>query len=243
MGKEFVKRWNMILVDVEECAGFSASLGLHYDDLYKLRDRKLRQNDFDCLLLMTYDRLCRGGTNEGNRIADDFEQAGIKIVTIREGLYEGDMAWLMRGMALHQANKYVLDLSFHVSAGWGRALAAKRITHSAVSPYGIDKLFLDSSGSPLYVVRDLGRGERVKLDLKGNVVEAYPKRSPGPIRQPTERIVYIKGEPERVAVVRQMFRRLHIDGWKLIAFARNLMIKGLLENIEDCGKRLRSGKS
>jgi hypothetical protein len=130
-------------------------------------------------------------------------------------------------MIFHQASKYVQDLSFHMTVGWEHSLEAKRIPHSGHSPYGIDKLFLDSKGNALYIVRDLPDRSRVKLDPKSQTeIEIFPKGMAGPIRQPTERIVLVPGDPLRVEVVRSIFRRHFVDGWKEYRIAKELNDRG-----------------
>jgi hypothetical protein len=229
MGQRYASQNGMIVVDKKEYNGASASLGAHYADLYKLVERKKNHEiEFDSFLFMAFDRFCRGGTEEGSRIIDDFATAGVVIVTVREGLISGKWAWLQRGLYLHEAQAYVQSLSFHVTSGWMKLLAAKKVPHCSGAPYGTDRLFLDYSGEKLFTVRELADGTRVKIQCRsGGKDEIFPKGQKGPVRQPNERVVLTPGDPTHIEVVRRIMRRRFMDGWGNHRIAHELNNEGI----------------
>lgn len=223
-GKEYIRRNEMILVDVKEFGGYSASLGQHYDGLNALLERKKNsQNEFNCLLLLAYDRLCRGGQSEGSRIVEAFEDVGVAIATIREGLVTGKFAWLQRGLYFEQANGYVVDLSYHTTLGRLVAQSKGKIPHSSISPFGIDKAYVAADGTWLVVVRDLEHGVRVRLDpVTLEEKETYGPGKLGFRRPPGGSILFTLGDPKRVEVVRKVFQRHYVDGWGTHRICREL---------------------
>jgi hypothetical protein len=106
-------------------------------------------------------------------------------------------------------------------------------------PYGIDRLYLGPDDKGRHRTRNMGDGSQVMLAVDSDTVLAsYP---PNPKkgssthykRQFDEHIVLVPGAPERVEVVRQMYRRHLVDGWGTHRIALEL---------NDSGARSADGK-
>lgn len=203
-------------------------------DIDKIIQRKRTRNDFTVLLVQDLSRLTRGGVEHGGAIEFALAKEGIRLVFAANHLPVGDHAGIVKSVEYYAAQQYARSVSFTSARGHMSAILDGRHAHCLRPPYGVDRLYVDSAGKPLHIVRNLPNGTQQKFDPNTRaVLQTYPKPIKGeePIRcrkQSGERIILIPGADEFVEIVRRMFRRALIDGWGDWRIAKELIDEGVL---------------
>jgi hypothetical protein len=164
----------------------------------------------------------------------DLEAAGIEVIFADEGIRKGDHGGILDSVGFYAAQQYAKSLSFSVTRGLMSSLENGRIAHSMHMPYGVDRLIVSLDNKPLHIIRNLSDGSQQKLDpTSGAVLATFEseKGNKGSARhyrlQANEKVVLVPGAPERVEVVKQMFRRRLINGWAGFRIARELDAMGI----------------
>lgn len=148
-------------------------------------------------------------------------------------IVEGDFAGLHKSVLYLSGKQHAKSISIATSRGSMSSLLADRSAHCRLPPYGIDRLYVGSDGTPLHIIRNLSDGTQVKLDPAIKAVLARFSRNGGRgtrqhyIKQKDERIVLVPGAAEAVAAINLIFRKYHLDGWGYRRIARELNAQGL----------------
>lgn len=229
----------MIYTDSIVLDGVTGSVPGARKDIEQIIERKKTANDFDVLLVQDMSRFTRGGAEHGMKLEFDLNAAGVDVVFVADRLPEGDHSSIIKSVGFYAAQQYAKSLSFAVTRGLMSSLEQGRIAHGVNIPYGVDRLLVSMDDKPLHIIRNLSDGTQQKLHpdtaevLATFEAERGQKRSAHYRMQSNEKVVLIPGDPQRVAVVRQMFRRRLIDGWAGFRIAREL---------DDMGIRSGNGK-
>jgi hypothetical protein len=93
------------------------------------------------------------------------------------------------------------------------------------TPYGFDRLVVDSKGKHLYTVRNLGVGVRHKMFPDGRV-EVYENEE-RPAKDKSARSTLVLGDPARVAVVRRIFEASACEEKGMRTIAQELNAEGI----------------
>ena len=146
---------------------------------------------------------------------------------------KGDHSGIIKCVGFFAAQQYAKSLSFAIARGSMSSLEQGRTAHCLRPPYAVDRLYVALYGKPLHVIRNLTDGTQQKLHPQTGAVlqtfeaETGSRRSCHYRMQSNERVVLIPGDPARVEIVQQMFRRRLIDGWAGFRIARELDAIGL----------------
>jgi ElaB/YqjD/DUF883 family membrane-anchored ribosome-binding protein len=223
----------MVHVDDVILDGVSGSTPGARTDTDQIIQRKNERNDFDVLLLQDMSRFTRGGAEHGMKLEYDLNAAGIDVVYASENLPEGDHSGIIKSVGFYAAKQYAKSLSFAVARGMMSSIEQGRMSHSMVTPYGVDRLYVSMDGKPLHIIRNLVDGTQQKLHPDTGAVLAIFAAESGHGRschyrmQANERIILVPGDPKHVEAVRHMFRRRLIDGWGGFRIARELERMGI----------------
>lgn len=231
--EQFARDQQMVIVDRITLGGVSGSIPANRHELDVLVQRRTERQDFDVLLVQDPTRLTRSGPAHGLYIVHKLRSVGVRVVFAKDDLPEGDMGDVMRGFAYYAAKEQARSISFGTTRGQCAALYSGKVAYCKTPPYGIDRLYTTDDGTPKYIVRNLSDGTQVKLQPETHeVLERFDRNSKTGARthyrkQSNERIQLIPGDPERVAVVREIFERRYVDGHGYFAIATQLNSRGV----------------
>ena len=202
-------------------------------DINALLNRKRDFDDFDTVLVQDLSRLTRGGLEHGLSIYFEFRHAGIQIVSITDGLIDGEEKLKEAIRRFEEARAQVKINTLNMMRGLNRSRREGRCLYHQNVPYGIDKLFTSADGTPLYVIRKMPDGSQEKRDATNTfVLRTYPKNENGVnlhhAKQRDEYVTAVPGNPEYRAINNRIFRRRFVDGVGGRRIARELNDDGLL---------------
>jgi hypothetical protein len=218
----------LIRVDDVILDGVSGSIPGKRTDIEELLLRKHEKNDFDVVLVQDLSRFTRGGAEHGMKLEYDLRAAGVEVIFVSDNLPQGDHAGIIKSVGYYAAKQHAKAISFAVSRGQMSALTGDRKTHCSVTPYGVDRLYVDAAtGNPLHIIRALADGSQQKLEPKTRQVLAVFAKGERYRRQSNERSVLVQGPLQEVNAIRQMFRRKLIDGWGYWRIAQELNSMGI----------------
>jgi hypothetical protein len=223
----------MQFVDSVVLDGVTGSVPGARSDIEQIVARKNAKNDFDVLLVQDMSRFTRSGSGHGAKLEYDLNAAGIDVLFVADHLPEGDHSGIIKTVGFYAAQQYAKSLSFAVARGSMSSLEQGRIAHCNRTPYGVDRLYVGLDGKPLHIIRNLADATQQKLHPEtGVVLQTFEvgresSRACHYRMQSNERIILIPGDPDRVDVVRHMFRRRLIDGWAGCRIATELNRMGL----------------
>jgi Recombinase/Resolvase, N terminal domain len=230
---EYAARAGLEIVEHFPLPAESASVDLEREYLDRLIQRKRDANDYEVLLFQSIDRLTRQGGEDIFVLRSRFRKVGVRFAfaayEIADDEY-GDFQYLVEASKAKGAAE---ALGFLACRGRRSKIAAGEIPYSCRIPYGIDRLFVDKrDGRPLHIIRNLSDRRQEMLTPDGQHINYLaPNVKKGAInhyrKQRHERIELIKGSPETVAVVREIFSKYFVDGWGQSRIAKTLNERGI----------------
>jgi hypothetical protein len=229
----FADEHKMAYVDKVALDGVSGSLPGARTDIDELIHRKRTRNDFDVLLVQDTTRFTRGGIAHGSNLEYQLNAVGVEVVFVTDNIIEGDFGGLQKAVLYLSGKQHAKSISLATSRGSMSSLLADRSAHCRLPPYGIDRLYVASDGTPCHIIRNLPDGSQVKLDPTTKTVLARFGRSARSgtrqhyIKQKDERIVLVPGAPEAVAAINLIFRKYHLEGWGYRRIATELNAQGV----------------
>lgn len=227
--RRYVQKQGLIPVGEEVLWGLSATTGEHEGKLRELHARKINGEDFNGLLFYDLSRFSRI-VEDGNRLFTDFADAGVTIISTKEGVKTGKYAWLERGLAIREHEAYGEKLSDQTCRGVMAAMLAKTIPHTPTTPYALDKMYLSAGGDPMFRVRRLPGGRLVKLKALTEEPLAYYEKGHQRkciVKQSDETITLVKGDPELVNIVNEMYEWHYLKGKGFYWITRELNNRGI----------------
>jgi DNA invertase Pin-like site-specific DNA recombinase len=225
----FASSKGITIVDEIRLEGLSASSGQHLPELTKLIGRKEAKNDYEVLLFTDYSRFARN-IRDGRQFANEFEDAGVEIVTVKEGSFSGKYGWLHQDLTLFQNQAYAECLSFNMCGGFTKAVNDGRITPINNCIYGVDKFYIAADGQKLFILRDLHDGRKVKLHHQSlEILEVIVKRrgERAVMKRKSDIIKFLPGAADAAQVVRDIFRWRFVEGKNPYQIAKALNMKGI----------------
>jgi hypothetical protein len=190
--------------------------------------RKAENNDFDCILVHDASRLTRVGAAHSSKLRYDLEQAGIGVVAVMGYMPKNDYSDVKDAMDSVVARQQAKSIAAGVARGSQSAIEQGRKAHCSAAPYGLDKQYLNASGQPLHVIRNLSDGSQQRLHPStGEVLDTYGRNETtgSPVhykKQKSEVVKLIPGAEDRVEVVHRIYRRHFCDGWGIWRIANEL---------------------
>ncbi len=228
--QRFASENGMIIVREEVRENFSASVHGHMEVVESVIDEKRKSDDFEVLLAVDHSRLTREGGTEAILQWGKLKEVGILLVTVKEGIIDGPDVWMKLGLYGSANNAYADTFSRNSASGAIKAIKDGRRPHTVITPYGVDRLFLDSQGQPTYILRECANRDLIHINVATGQETRIPnctgKRTHQWVKQPQERSTFIKGDSERVRIVRQIFTRRFVDQWGAYRIANELNRQG-----------------
>ncbi len=213
----FIAKYQLIAVKEIEAPAVSASVKKHKKVIYELLAQKKRGTlDFDVLLFADHSRFTRTGRTDGHRMLSELADEEIMVVTVKDGLLVGKEGESRADQNLRDSEAYAEAVAYNTSKGVEDAMEKGEIPHCTIAPYGTDRCYTSDDGTPLFILRDCGPGEKAKLDPVTREVVKVLKHTvydPAVIKQSDQKIVLVKGPPEEVKIINEVFARRYIDGW------------------------------
>jgi hypothetical protein len=205
------------IVDTVESDGVTGSLPGRREDLKALLERKQMRNDFDVLFIQRLDRLTRGGSGHGFWFEHECRRAGIELIFVGDDIPDGPYANLIKVAKYEAAQEQAFSISQRSAQGAQLALEAGRNITSAHTPYACWRLYLTADGIPSHIIRDLRDGRQQKLDAQSYaIIDTYGTIGGGSKghyrKQKSERVLLMPGDPEQVAIVREIFDLHYVRG-------------------------------
>ena len=203
----YAEREGIVLLDPHLMPGVSASIRTNSEvAVQAIIDRKLAGEPIDAIIVRDISRFTRSGTYHCGKLMTMLEEAEIILIDIRAGGVDHELTPAFRMLQSSQDQQFARSNAFNSASGSRQSLEDGRRTYCTRPPYGIDRLYLNSEGRPLYLMRDLGHRVRVKLDpATGDELHRY-----GPSdrfkKEKHERVVLVPGADDRVEVVRRIYR-------------------------------------
>ena len=204
-------RLGMIHVDDVVLNGVTGSIPGKRKDLTDLLERKEKQDDYDVLLVQRCDRLTRGGSGHAMWIEYEFEKAGVTIMYAGEDLPSDDRyGRLIKVAKFEAAAEQARSIAQRSVQGAMNSIAQGRNCVISRTPYGCDRMYLNATKVALFIIRDLGDGRQVKLDIDTKeIIDTYGSVGGGARghyrKQKDEHVWLIPGERGKVETVRFIF--------------------------------------
>ncbi len=202
-------------------------------DIDQLIQRKREHDDYDYVVVQDFSRLTRSGPAHGLYIVFQLRSVGVEILSVQDALPGGDMGDVMQTLK-HYASKVQAEaIAFASTRGASASLYTGKTAHCKAPPFGIDRLYCSEDGKPKHVIRNLTNGTQVKLDPdSGAVLEQFGRNQKTGvpahyIKQKTESIRLIPGDPEHVRIVVEIFERHVSQGWGYYRIAQDLNDRGI----------------
>ena len=236
LNNAFAQQHGMVHVDDIILDGVTGSMPGARDDIEQIIQRKRLNNDFDTVLVQDTSRLTRSGGDHGIAVKWQLASEGIKVVYAAEAIPEGELSGVFEYLSIYAGNKAARNISLSSSRGMMSSILAGKNEYCLRPPYGVDRLFTDSRGKPLHVIRNLADGTQQKLDAStGQILDTFEKNPKSGARvhyrkQANEYLLLIPGAPAHVETVRKIFRRYLIDGWGLYRIAKELNDVGIVSS-------------
>ena len=123
-------------------------------EFLKMHKAATNGRDFDAILAWDYSRFGRFDSIEAGRWIHPLRQAGVKLVTVAEGLVDWDCFSGRIMNALHAEGKhsYLTDLSRNVARSLAGVAREGRLCGQA-APYGFDRMLVDEHGEQRQRIR------------------------------------------------------------------------------------------
>lgn len=230
--EQYGREHGMTCVGTVELPGVTGSLPSIRTDIDEVIARKREHDDFDVLVLHDASRFTRAGVDHGMKLLFDLRRADIQTVFVTNKVPDGPMGDIMLSLLFYAANDQARSIAQGATRGAVMSIAERRRAYCLRPPYGVDRMYVDESGTPKFIIRAEPDGTQTKLTPDGNtVLERFGRNQASAtlnhyIKQKSERIVLVPGDPQRVAVVREVFRQYFIEGWGYNRIARMLNDRG-----------------
>lgn len=229
----FARHHGMVYVDEVVLEGVSGSVPGNRRDLESLIQRKKERDDFDVLLVHDLSRLTRGGVEHVHSITFALNSAGIDLVSATDPIPEGAIGSLYTSFLSFSNQQHARAISQGTTRGSMSSLLDDRSPYSRRPPYGIDRQYTSTDGTPLHIIRNLADGTQLKLHPTTKEIIGQFGRNPQSgvpehyLKQKQERIRLIPGDERRQEVVRRIFERACVDNWGYHRIALELNSEGI----------------
>jgi hypothetical protein len=223
--------------DDKVLAGVSGSIAAARGDIQEIIDRKRDLDDFDVILVQDFSRFTRVGLEHGGALKWELAKEGIEVIFVTFGSTgDPDQDSLIQGVGFYAAQQQGKTTSYNATRGQMSAMRGGNLPHTFTIPFGIDRLYLGTDEKPRHRIRNLPDGTQQKLEVDRDVVIATYGRNPekgAPVhyhRQSDEKVVLVPGDPQRVEVVRRMYKMNLLEGKGCYLIAKTLNNEGILSS-------------
>ena len=222
--RAYAEERNIQLLKAHELPGVSGSIRANIEKAVNaIIQRKDSGEPIDAIVVYDLSQFTRSGPYHFGKLMTILEDAGIKLIETVDDLGDSDMAPIFRVLKAEAAHRQAMSNADHSARGSRTSLEDGRRTYCSRQSYGIDRLYVNADKRPLYIMRDLGHGIRIRMDPKTfEELHRYPKGMKFK-KDKMDRVVLIPGDPERQAIVHRIFQEyfLQLRGGHLIAKSLN----------------------
>jgi hypothetical protein len=225
---------NLRLVDEILLESVTGSIPGNRSDIDKIVQRKRLHNDFKALLVQDTPRFTRAGQGHGQKLLYELRAVGILVYFVAESLLvDNEMAEMYASFLFSAAKHTVKQIAYAATSGSTNSFLDDRSPYTRRPPKGLDRMYFDS-GVDRYIIRNLPDGTQQQLDpATGTVIRTFGKneRKGVPnhyIKQKSEKIRLIPGDPKWVAIIHLTFYLVYLEGKSYKSVALQLNDSGVL---------------
>jgi DNA invertase Pin-like site-specific DNA recombinase len=228
----FAREHKMIHVFDKEAEGVSGSKTFNRNDITELVQARKNGADFEVVLIHDFSRLTRGGVGHGHDVKQRLARVGVQVVSVGDNVPTGEEAELIESVVHYKNRIYSKNLSAASTTGRFKALKSGKHPYSSATPYGYDRLYTNAHGQPVLLLRYIGGGVRQKIDpitmeVRETLYRNKEGRSQKYCKQRDEISKLVLGIPERVELVRWMFKEHYLNGVGVQKITNHLNVKGI----------------
>lgn len=195
------------------------------EDFDRLIDAAENGRDFETILCYDISRFSRGGTNETGYYIHRLKLAGVNVLFPADAIPEGDEGELIQGVKSWQARQYSVKLARDTIRGMVSYVTQRHGAPGGVPPYGYDKQHVTADGKVLRTLRWLPDGQKQELDACGKLLRLLASNES--IKKSRSDVIrYVPSTPERVDVVRRIFK-MYVAGKGYSGIAHRLNEEGI----------------
>jgi DNA invertase Pin-like site-specific DNA recombinase len=180
---------------------------------------------FRHVLVFDIKRFGRVDNDEAGHFRFLLRKAGVEVTYTAEGFSGGDSDDLIRSVKQWQARAESRDLS-KVTIRGQLSVVDKGFWSGGVPPIGFDIMYEDAAGRPIRRIRFAADGSKEEYAPDGTFVRMHP-RGTRLARPKSDRPRLILSTPDRVALVRRIFRMYTVEGLGYFSIAARLNAEGI----------------
>lgn len=221
----FAAKQGVEVIDSIELPGVSGSnprtATKTVDEILRMRDEG---KQFDTVLVYDLSRFTRSGPDRQAAEFVRLRDQGVQVVDVSNWAPRNRYSSLLEFMEGLKNNDQARQTSLDTARGQQQRLGKDR-PHCTRTPWGIDRLISDGSGTPLYKLRRHGDGTVVKVDLESREEYEPIKAERGQRAHEVPdayQIDLVPGREDRVDLIEGIFRRSVVDGWGPNRIAKEL---------------------
>ena len=196
-------------IKLEGVTGSIPSLRTDIDDIIKL---KKTNPSLRLVVVPDTSRFTRVGAHHGQKLLYDLEAVGIFAYFVAEDIAnDTHMSKMYLSFLFDSANQQAKSIARNGTIGSENSFLQGKSPHTRVTPYGLDRLYLVDD-QPQHIIRNLPDGTQQMLDPETKAVTRTFGRNEKKgipnhyIKQKSERILLIPGDPAFVAIVLMIFQ-------------------------------------
>ena len=217
----------MRVVDEVLLPAVTGSIPGNRDDIDKIILRKRAKNDFKVLVVQDTTRFTRAGQGHGMKLLYDLRAQGILVYFVAEDLLvDSEMQEMYASFLFAAARHAVQQLSYAATSGSTNSFLAGRSPYTHRPPFGLDRMYSDA-GVDRHIIRNMPDGTQQMLTPKGKFIRSFAKNNKKGIpshyiKQKSEQVRLVPGDPKVVAVVHLMFHLHYVQGSSYQSVAMHL---------------------
>jgi Recombinase len=208
----------LTVVENIDLPGVTGSIPGNRTDIDRVIARKKAKNDFRLLVVQDTTRFTRAGQGHGIKLIYDLRVAGVLVYFVAEDLLvDSDMTEMYVAFLFSAGREAVKKLSYASTSGSANSYLNNRSPHTRRPPYGLDRMYSDN-GIDLHIIRNLPDGtQEQRHPQTGEVIRTFARNEKTGvphhyIKQKSERIRLVPGDPRHVAVVCTAFYSHYVLG-------------------------------
>jgi hypothetical protein len=209
--EDCIRENDLHVVHEELLEGVTGSIPGNRTDIDSIIQRKRTRDDFQLLVVQDATRFTRAGQGHGQKLIYDLRAAGILVYFLAENiLVDSEMAEMYISFLFSAARESVKRIAYGATSGTTNSFLAGRSPYSRRPPYGIDRMYCENNQDQ-HFIRNLSDGTQEQRNAKtGELIRRFGcnTRRGIPnhyIKQKSEQVRLIPGDPKLVAVVVLIF--------------------------------------
>jgi hypothetical protein len=223
-----IRENDLHVVHEELLEGVTGSIPGNRTDIDAIIQRKKTRNDFELLVVQDATRFTRAGQGHGQKLIYELRAAGILVYFLAENiLIDNEMAEMYISFLFSAAKESVKRIAYGATSGTTNSFLAHRSPYSRKPPYGIDRMYCENNEDQ-YFIRNLPDGTQEQWSVKTDkLIRRFGRNTRRGIpnhylKQKSEQVRLIPGDPKLVAVVILIFKLHDIEHKSPYQIAKHL---------------------